>query len=160
MSGSYSLQWEPVEQLIKDGVAELLIKHWKEVALDQDTIPLDPDWKRVIELEHAKMLYSAALRRDGKIVGYNAFAVYPHIHYKSSLHAVNDVLYVDPEERGTAGIRLIRGTEAMLKELGVVKVIYHTKVHVPIGHKSGSVGDLLAKMQYKHFENLYSKMLG
>jgi hypothetical protein len=125
--------------------------------MDRERIPLDPDWSFALELEHRKVLWTAALRRDGKLIGYNSMCVHPHIHYRSTLHAVNDVIYVDPAERGVAGVKLVRGTEAMLKPMGVVKVIYHTKL-APIGGKH-TVGDLLSLLGYKHFENLYCKLL-
>lgn len=152
-----ALAWEPIDRLLDEGVEDLLFKHWKEVAMDRERIPLDPDWNRARALEAAKVLWTAALRRDGRLIGYNSMCVSPHIHYRSTLHAINDVIYVDPQERGLAGVKLVRGVEAMLKELGVVKVIYHAKI-APIGGKH-TVGDLLAVLGYKHFENLYCKIL-
>lgn len=152
-----ALAWEPIGRLLDEGVEDLLFQHWQEVAMDQERIPLDPDWEFARLQESRGILRTAALRRDGRLVGYNSFCVSPHIHYRSTLHAVNDVIYVDPAERGAAGVKLVRGTEAMLAALGVVKVIYHTKL-APIGGKH-TVGDLLAALGYKHFENLYCKLL-
>lgn len=160
-SSAYTLEWEPINKLmVEDNLSDLLFNHWVEVALDKDSIPLDPDWERVLELEKAGVFYAAAMRREGKLIGYNAFAVYPHVHYKSTLHAFNDVIYIDPAERGFAGVRLVRGVESMLKDLGVRKVVYHTKLHVHVGHGEKLVGDFLGVLGYKHFENLYCKLLG
>jgi len=156
----YTLNWEPILPLLEEGLADMLLNHWVEVALDKTTIPLDPDWERVYALEQEGKFYAAVLRREGKMVGYNAFAVYPHVHYKSTLHAFNDVVYVDPAERGFAGVKLIRGVEPMLHALGVKKVIYHTKLHVHVGRADGVVGDLLDRLGYRHFENLYCKAIG
>ena len=152
-----TLAWEPIDRLLDEGVEDLLFKHWEEVAMDRERIPLDPDWDFAREQERRKVLWTAALRRDGKLIGYNSMCVSPHIHYRSTLHAVNDVIYVDPAERGAAGIKLVQGTEALLRPMGVVKVIYHTKLK-PIGGKH-TVGDLLAALGYNHFENLYCKIL-
>ena len=152
-----ALAWEPIDRLLDEGVEDLLFKHWQEVAMDRERIPLDPDWDRARQLERDKVLWTAALRRGGRLIGYNSMCVHPHIHYRSTLHAVNDVVYVDPAERGAAGVRLVRGTEALLKPMGVVKVIYHTKL-APIGGKH-TVGDLLSVLGYTHFENLYCKLL-
>lgn len=152
-----TLAWEPLTRLLDEGVEDLLFKHWQEVAMDRERIPLDPDWGFAREQERRGVLRTAALRRDGRLIGYNSMCVHPHIHYRSTLHAVNDVIYVDPAERGAAGVKLVRDTEALLKDLGVVKVIYHTKL-APIGGKH-TVGDLLAALGYKHFENLYCKLL-
>lgn len=153
----YSLTWEPLTKLLDEGLEDLLFAHWKEVALDQERIPLAPDWSRALTLEHQKILYTAALRDNGRIVGYNSFLVSPHIHYRHTLHAVNDVVYVAPYARGLAGVRLVKGTEDMLKALGVVKVIYHTKLHLT--YKGKTVGDLLEKLGYAPFETLYCKMM-
>ncbi len=152
-----SLAWEPIDRLLDEGVEDLLFKHWQEVARDRGRIPLDPDWDKARQLERDKILWTAALRRDGRLIGYNSMCVHPHIHYRTTLHAVNDVVYVDPAERGSAGVRLVKGTEAMLKDMGVVKVIYHTKL-TQIGGKH-TVGDLLSVLGYTHFENLYCKLL-
>lgn len=160
MTADYTLQWEPIDALRADGVEQMLYNHWREVGIDHDAVPLDPDWERAYAMEAAGMLFSAALRNNGRLIGYNSFAVSPHLHYRSSLYAFNDIIYVDPRERGSAGIRLVRGTEKMLKELGVKKIVYHTKLHVHIGSGNGLVGDFLNRLGYTHFENCYCKLVG
>lgn len=155
-----TLDWEPLQQLLDDGVEDLMLAHWEEVAVDKDIIPFAPDWPRCFQLERAGVLWSAALRRDGQLIGYNAFHVLPHIHYRHSIHAVNDVVYLDPDERGMAGVRLIRGTEKLLKELGVLKVMYRSKVHVKIGaRKAATIGDMLCHIGYRLDEEVYSKII-
>jgi hypothetical protein len=154
LTRSLALTWEKIDRLLDDGVEELLYDHWREVGLDHDNVPLDPDWERARCLERMGILHTAALRRDGKLLGYNAFHVTPHIHYRSVIFAVNDVLFVDPDGRGIAGVKLVKGVEPMLAALGVRKVYYHTKVHVPL------TGDLLGKLGYSHIENIYSKTIG
>ena len=154
-----TLEWEPLQRLLDDGVEELLAAHWDEVACDKDEIPLAPDWPRAFHLQRAEVLYTAGLRKDGRLIGYNAFHVTPHIHYRHSLHAVNDVIFLDPDARGAAGIKLVRGVEGMLREMGVAKILYRSKVHVRIGHRRGTIGDMLARMGYRHDEDVYSRLL-
>ena len=155
-----TLEWEPVRRLLDEGIEDLMAAHWEEVAVDKTEIPFAPDWPRVFALEAQKILYSAALRRDGRLVGYNAFHVLPHIHYRHSTHAVNDVIYLDPDERGFAGIKLVKGTEALLKELGVVKVMYRSKMHVKIGARGEStIGDMLSHIGYRLDEEVFSKLI-
>lgn len=155
-----SLDWEPLQQLLDEGIEDLMAQHWEEVAVDKDEIPFAPDWERAFLLERTGILWSAALRKDGRLIGYNAFHVLPHIHYRHSIHAVNDVIYLDPSERGAAGVRLIKGTEALLRELGAVKVMYRAKLHVKLGRKKDrTLGDLLALMRYRHDEDVFSKLL-
>ena len=155
-----TLDWEPLRRLLDEGVEELLARHWEEVAVDHDIIPLAPDWDRAFALQAAGVLRTAALRRNGRLIGYNAFHVLQPLHYRLTTHAINDVLYVDPDERGTAGLRLLRGTEQMLRELGVVKVVYHTKLHVAIGAaRRNTVGDMLARLGYRLDEEIYTLLL-
>lgn len=154
-----TLAWEPLQRLLDDGVEDMLVTHWQEVGVDHALIPLDPDWPRAFALQEQGVLHTAALRRDGKLVGYNAFHVHAHIHYRSTSFAVNDVIFVDPHERGTAGIKLIRGVEPMLRALGVVKLLYHTKMHVKVGHSAGTVGDILSRLGYRLDEKIYSLLL-
>jgi hypothetical protein len=154
------LQWEPLDRLIADGVEDLLAAHWEEVALDKSAVALAPDWPKARELERIGILKTLAMRREGVLIGYNAFLITPHLHYRQILQAVNDVIYLDPAERGSAGVRLIRGTEALLRELGVQRILYHTKLHVLLGRrKQGRVGDLLERLGYSHVENIHAKLL-
>lgn len=158
---SLRLEWEPLQQLIDSGVEDLIAGHWEEVACDKDVIPLAPDWERAFKLQHAEVLWTAGLRDEkGSLIGYNAFHVTTHIHYRHTLHAVNDVIFLDPDARGSAGLRLIRGTEELLRELGVKKVMYRSKAHVMIGHrKQNTIGDLLGRIGYRHDEDVYSRLL-
>ncbi len=155
-----SLEWEPLQRLLDDGVEDLLAAHWGEVACDKEAIPLAPDWERAFMLQRAGALYTAAYRRDGRLIGYNAFHVTPHIHYRHSAHAVNDVVYLDPDERkGFAGVKLIRGTEALLREVGAVKIMYRCKTHVNIGHGEKTLRDLLVALGYRHDEDVLTRLL-
>lgn len=158
MSGNLSFAWEPIERLLGEGFEDLLVSHWEEVALEQSIIPLEVDWPRYITMEKAGTLKVLAMRRGARFVGYNAFFISPSMHYRNTLHAVNDVIYVDPEERrGSAGVRLIREADRLLKGLGVVKVVYHIKLHVLADR--GTIGKVLQHLGYTEFERLYSKVL-
>lgn len=157
---SLVLQWEPVQCLLDEGLEKLLYRHWREVALDQEEVPLDPDWSCIWRMEQQGVFRTAALRRDSKLIGYSAFCIIPHLHHRGTLHALNDVIYVDPQERGAAGVKLIRGCERMLKELGVRKIVYHSKLHLKLGRKQKTIGDLLDIMGYKAFETSHSRLIG
>lgn len=162
MPDDLTFTFETIGDALRDGFEDLAALHWEEVALNKDTIPLVPDWDKYRYLERAGVLKSICARRAGKLIGYDVFFVQPAMHYSTSLWAVNDILYLDPEERrGLAGARLVRQSEKMLRDLGVQKVIYHTKLHVHLGHGKahGTVGDLLIKLGYKHVENVLAKTL-
>lgn len=137
----------------------LVREHWEEVSLDQGKIPLAPDYDGFQRMEDQGLLRTMAARRDGLLVGYNAFMVMPHLHYRHTLHALNDAIFVHPDERGSAGVRLILESERALFEIGVVKIFYHAKLHVAVGaRRSGTVGDILERLGYRHVENIYAKV--
>lgn len=131
------------------------------MALDKDRVPLDVDWGRYFAMERAGCLRGITVRRNGKLIGYSAFITTPHLHYKSTPYAINDVFYIDPEHRGLAGVRLIQQSEKLLREIGVRKVLYHVKLHVLLGKGSNRaiVGRLLERLGYRHIEEVYAKLL-
>ncbi len=160
------IAFDELRVLIGDGIEDLLQAHWSEVALDQDRVPLAVDWDSYFTLERQGMLKVISVRDpDGALVGYSWFFYRPHLHYKTTLHATNDIIYLDPALRGGGhGARLVRESEAMLKALApdrVLKVMYHVKLDVLLGHKdsSATVGTLLAHLGYAHAENCYSRVI-
>lgn len=159
---SFSFAFETIAQAQASGVADLLALHWEEVALNKDAVPLAPDWQRYRLLESAGVLKSVVMRQGGQLVGYDVFFVQPTLHYSTCVWALNDILYLAPEHRrGRAGILLIDAAERMLREIGVQKVIYHTKLHLDLGRHTGgdTVGRLLTHRGYAHIENVWAKML-
>lgn len=142
-----------------EGGAELMVRHWEEVEHDKEEITLAPDWERAYDLERLGWYFILAAHLDGSLIGYNIFTVCPHIHYRNSVHAFNSALYVCPEHRGRAGVRLIREAERRLKVMGAVRVHYAAKVGVKVGRRGSTTGDVLAKMGYRHYEDMYSRLL-
>lgn len=154
--------FEPLDDLLADGLEDMLFQHWQEVGLDHDAVPLAPDWPYYRAIEKQGIFRMIAMREFGQLVGYNAFFVNRHLHYRHTLHAVNDYFWLAPERRhGWAGVRLLRDSERLLAAAGVVKVMYHVKPHVLLGaRRSGTAGDLLVRLGYRHVEDVYSKLLG
>lgn len=132
--------------------------HWKEVALDQDIIPLDPDWDQYAFLEMNKMLHTMTVRDDGILIGYYNVIVRNHLHYKTTLHAWSDLVYLLPEYRNSGagllstGYKLIRRTNTMLKKLGVKKSYLMTKSYIPLNM-------LTEFMNYRDTERIYTLIL-
>lgn len=160
-----------------DEMKPLFEAHWREVATDL-TIPLEPDYARYQGLDDANCLrvYTVRARQtvrwtfpghgfveqeeyagtheESPIVGYVIFFVAPHAHYKSSLQAYGDVIFLDPEfRRGTIARELIRFAEESLGAMGVQVVRYHVKVAHP------ALGVVLQRMHYAHTEDGYEKRI-
>ena len=139
---------------IKDEIDPLIKLHWEEIALNKDKILLDPDWDKYFDLCDSDLLKTFTARLDGELIGYFVVMVYPHLHYKNNLFAVNDVIYLKEEFRNTStGYKLISFAENSLKNAGVDVLVLNTKVHKPFDN-------LCEKAGYKLTERIYSKYLG
>lgn len=145
--------------MLADGLEELVHDNWREIALDHDRVPLAPDWDEYAELERKGRHKFVAMRDGGVLVGYNAFFLNKALNYRHTLFGVNNVIWLHPDYRhGFSGVRFLRESERLLWDEGVVKLIYHIKVHVLLGaRRSGNMGDILLRLGYRHIEECYSK---
>jgi hypothetical protein len=146
-------QVEKIKQ-IKDELHSLLRLHYEEIALDRDHIPLDPDWERYEALcDRGNLFVATARNEEQQLIGYSIFFVLNHLHYKSTLVASNDVLYLHPDYRkGTTGIKLIKISESELKRMGVTKICWHIKFHKDFRN-------ILYRMGYKDEDAIVGKVL-
>lgn len=134
-------------------VEPLLQLHYEELTLSKDRVKLDPDWERYANMEHAGSFHVFTARDDGRLIGYSAFFLAKHIHYRSLVVANNDVLYLHPDYRcGMTGIRLIRSSETGMKALGAAKITWHAKY-------SNDLKQILIRMGYADEEAILGKML-
>lgn len=132
----------------------LLEQHWRELCTDPELMELDPDWRGYYDLEERGRTFTLVVRRDGATVGYSLNFLFPHLHYKQTLMAQNDVLFVDPALRRTTGIgpRLIRATEAQARELGAHLICWHAK-------QNTALDSYLPKQGYRVQDVFYSRRL-
>ena len=134
-------------------IQNLIELHWQDIALNQDTIKLNPDWERYEEAEASGQLKIFTVREGKMLVGYFVCLVTKSLHYKDHLFAHNDVLFLHPNHRkGLVGWRLIKFAEQCLKDDGVSLLLINTKTHKPFDV-------LLQRLSYNHVENIYSKVL-
>lgn len=132
----------------------MLPRHWEELALDKDQIPLDPQWNKYRALYDSGQLLLVTLRESGRLTGYCWVIIAPGLHYGSTLHATIDIFWIDPVYRGRmGGRRLFRAVEAELRRRGVKRWVASSKHHHDCGRLLEAVG-------MAPFETLYSKMLG
>jgi hypothetical protein len=151
MSVTYQQEFlHSVEHELKD----LLQQHWKEIALNQDFIPLNPCWESYHNLEEEGKLRIFTARDSGKLIGYFVVIVSYNLHYKDHLFATNDVLYLHKDYRkGFTGIRLIKFCEQCLMKDGVSVFTINTKVHQ-------AFDPILERLGYNLIERVYSKPIG
>lgn len=131
----------------------LLAKHWQEIALHKDTIPLAPDYPRYFQLEREQKLCVCTARHDGKIVGYAVYIYDRQLHYPV-FWAESDIFYVDPEcRRPRVAHRLLQFAEESLKRRGVR--VAHSRVK--IAHPAA--GRVLESIGHIPVEIVYAKVL-
>lgn len=145
---------EPVKEWIEEAYA-LFTEHYKEIAAYQD-IPLDPDYEKYLILGEAGKLLILTAKYNGDLVGYIVYVVDYAPHYKGSLQAVQDILFVKKGLRKSllgCGLMLLRQSEKILKRMGV-QVVYQ---HVKTKH---DFSPFLEKLGYENVEKIYQKRIG
>lgn len=134
-----TFQRETLDQAKADG-EPLLRRHWIEIAHYLD-ITYDPQWDKYELLEASGVLRIYTARLDGRLIGYCVFVVGYNLHYRASLEANEDVLFLAPEHRkGRVGLKLIQFVDAQLKAEGVQLVRRHIKFahdHFPLLERMG-----------------------
>lgn len=109
---------------------ELLPLHYRELALNQDKVLLQPQYHVYIERERAGGLLFVTLRDAGDLVGYFIGFIAPGLHYSTCLTCTMDIFYVRQDKRnGSAGVRMFRFVEAELRRRGVQRWFMGSKVH-------------------------------
>jgi len=138
----------------EDDCQSLIELHWKEVALNQKQIKLNPDWEAYHNLESQGKLKIFTAREGNLLVGYFVVILSTNLHYKDHVFATNDIIYLHKGYRkGFAGIRLIKFAESCLREDGVSVLTINTKVHRPFDK-------VLSRLKFNPIERVYSKYLG
>lgn len=133
-----------------DEALPLLSMHWEEIAHFKD-IKLNPDFEQYATFDSLGMLRVYTARKNNILIGYAVYFVRSNPHYKHSLQAVQDILYIHPQHRGIGG-RLILFADEALKEEGV-EVVYQ---HIKAAH---NVGRLLERLRYELVDLVYAKRL-
>lgn len=151
MATIYSV--ETIEECVTE-MGEMWSLHWQEIALDKDTIFLEPDVDSFIEMEQRGALQIVTARDDGRLIGYHVTIVRNHLHYKSSLSGYVDMYFVHPDYRkGRTGLNLFKFAEKKLSERGCQRVFTGTKLHK-------DMGKLLEYLGHRETERLYVKSIG
>lgn len=143
-------QCEPALACI-DEAYPLLYAHWEEIAHFKD-ISLEPDLDAYEKLHKAGVLRTFTARNEfDKLVGYAVFVVRANPHYRSSVQAVQDILYVDKQYRGK-GLEFIKWCDEQLKAEGVQAVYQHVK-------QAHNFGPALERIGYELVDLIYARRL-
>ena len=132
----------------------LLPAHYRELALNQDQVPLDPQYEVYLQKEKSGELLFTVLRENGAMIGYYIGFIAPALHYKTCLTCVMDIFYVQMDTRKQgAGLYLFAEVEKELKRRGVQRWFMGSKLH-----KDSSY--LFEKIGAEKVEVYHSKWLG
>jgi GNAT superfamily N-acetyltransferase len=138
---------------------DLIHEHHEELAVHKDTMPLDPDYDRCLKLEEAG-LFRAWIGRaeNGELGAYIAWFIQPHLHYRTTMHAVEDLFMLSsPYRRGDNGARMFDECFPELKKLGVRRIICHSKTAFEKEHPG--FRRFFEKRGFEHTDNLWSGWL-
>lgn len=132
-------------------------EHWEEVGHFKD-IPIDMDWERYYKIEALGLLRCFVIRtpineefKESMIIGYAFYIVGKHMHYKNTLVAAQDILYVRKPHRGI-GKEFLKWCDEQLKAEGVVTVTQHIKPWFDWGHMAEKLG-------YEKAETIWARRL-
>jgi GNAT superfamily N-acetyltransferase len=126
--------------------------HYRELALDQEVVPLDPQYEVYLERDKRGEVLLVIGRHLGQIIGYFVGFVAPGLHYRTCLTLTMDIFWVHPEHRGHgAGFKLFEAVENEAKRRGVQRAFLGSKLHKDVSW-------LFEKLGYTEVERYYSKV--
>jgi len=133
----------------------LLPDHYKELAMDQDKVPLSPSYETYIDHERMGQLIFMTLRKDGVMMGYFIGFVSPGLHYNTCLSCKMDIFYIHKDIRGSSlpGLQLLRAVEVELKRRGVQRWYVGTKI-------KANIAPLFKRLGFEPIEIYHSKWIG
>lgn len=142
----------------RDLPADILQAHYDEIAEFKDVLQLDPNWREYDELNRRNQLILVLAcdpDKRGAVIGYAILIVKPHLHYRDTLVAINDVHFLRREYRGLgAGKAMIEFAEGCARAAGAKLFSMRCKADPIKSH-----GHLFEGMGYKLADLVYVKDL-
>jgi hypothetical protein len=145
-----TMQIESLCEKLQSDIKPILLDNYDELTANKHVVKLNPDWDRYYDLQnHGKLKVFTMRDSDEKLVGYAAFFIDTHIHYKDLLVATNDVIFTSQIQRsGMQGIRFINFIHKNLID-SVDKIVWHIKDHLDFS-------PLLVRHGYKKEDSLWA----
>jgi hypothetical protein len=127
----------------------LIQSHYLEIARFQD-IPLDPNFELYMKLDSAGALRVFTARsEEGLLLGYGCFLVHSHLHFKNSLQAFHDLLFIEKAARGHGGL-FIKYCDDQLTLEGVKVISYGVSIQ-------NDWGAILKRRGYEAIDTVYAR---
>lgn len=132
----------------------MFVGHYEELALNQDKVPLDPQYDIYMARDARGEVIYSTVREDGQLVGYYVGFIAPGLHYRTCLTCTTDIFYVAPHLRtGFCGIKLFREVQRELKRRGVQRWFMGSK-------QRADASALFERLKAEKVETYYSLWLG
>jgi GNAT superfamily N-acetyltransferase len=117
---------------VLDEIKPLVILHWNDVSDGSEGEP-DPDWDTMLKLEDSGIFLLFTARDGNKLVGYIAFIVANHMHYRKIKVAHDDAFFLHRDYRkGGNGLKMFAYAEDQLRDFGVNRIVCHEKIKAPL----------------------------
>lgn len=114
-------------ELVQDCFCELiplLAEHGRELEYHRDLL-LDPEFSKYELLENSGLLRTYTARdHENKLIGYALFFFSTHLHFKKTIFATCDILYIQPKRRGF-GLRFLMWCNDNLRRDGAKRIDYY-----------------------------------
>lgn len=141
-------------QLLEE-MMPLFAAHYSEVPAYSD-IPFQPSFEQILMLETAGILrvFTARHKETDFLIGYAVYFLQPHFHFRTSLQASADCVYIRPEYRGNGlpGLSLMKFCDDELEREGA-QVVFH---NLPAER---NFGPMMKRLGYKLEDHVYSRRL-
>lgn len=161
-------RWEPFHEIARE-LMPLFKRHWLEVGIDHDLVPLDIDWDSYFDLAARGRLHvltareasnvdklSAHPQPAGRLNGYVFNLVGGHLHHASTMFAHTEMYWLDPvSRRGWEPVKMMLENIRGLKERGAVI----STIGCRLKYKDARVGKLLARIGYEPTDIMLRKVL-
>jgi len=126
-----------------------LIENYRQEIAYYADLKLDPEFAKYAELEKAGFVRAYTARLDGKLIGFALFFFSPHLHFKSHIFAMHDILYIMPEHRGF-GYKFLKWCNEQLEKDGASVIYYAVNLHF-------NYGSLLKRLGFELADHLYTR---
>jgi hypothetical protein len=130
------------EEFLPDVLSELkpiFMPHWRELALDQDQVQLDPLYEIYLDRAWKGEVLCVTARETDAIAGYFVGFIAPAMHYRHCLTLTMDLFYLAPQYRAEDSLsaieeemlamRLFEEVRKCAQKRGVQRCFYGSKLH-------------------------------
>lgn len=132
--------------------------HWQELALNQEEVPLDPQYEVYLAREAAGEVLCVTLREAGGVIAYFVGFVAPGLHYRTCLTLTMDIFWLHPGYRAEDSLGSIEEEllwvqlfECVLieaKRRGVKRYFFGSKAHKDASSIFERMGMMKADVYY------------